>query len=253
MRIICARDYTDMSRKAAAIISAEVILKPDSVLGLATGGTPVGTYQRLAEMNKNGDVDFSKCRTVNLDEYVGLEPENSQSYRHFMNENLFNHINIDTANTYVPDGTNTDSEGECRRYDDVLAKMGKVDLQLLGIGVNGHIAFNEPAESFSKGTQKIALTESTVEANKRFFDKAEDVPRFAYSMGIGSIFSAKSILLIATGKEKAQILCDSLIGEIRPQVPASVLQLHSDLIVIADEDALSELIKAAPELIENIG
>lgn len=251
MRIIRAKDYSDMSRKAAGIISAQVILKPDSVLGLATGGTPIGTYQRLIEMNKNGDVDFSNCRTVNLDEYAGLGPEDPQSYRSFMNENLFHHINIDMANTYVPDGKNIDSEGECRRYDGILKKMGTVDLQLLGIGVNGHIAFNEPAKSFSKGTQKVTLTQDTIESNKRFFEKAEDVPRYAYSMGIKSIFSAKRILLIAAGKEKAKILCRSFTGEIEPAVPASVLQMHSELIVIADKDAMSELINVAPELVEN--
>lgn len=251
MRIICAKNYSDLSRKAAGIISAQVILRPDSVLGLATGGTPLGTYQRLIEMNKNGDVDFSKCRTVNLDEYVGLGPEDPQSYRSFMNENLFNHINIDLTNTYVPDGKNTDSESECRRYDDILKKMGDVDLQLLGIGHNGHIAFNEPYKSFSKGTQKVALTQDTIEANKRFFEKAEDVPRYAYSMGIKSIFSAKRILLIASGKEKAEILSRSFTGEIEPGVPASVLQMHNNLIVIADDEALSVLIKTAPELVEN--
>lgn len=239
MRIYKAKDYNEMSRKAANVISAQIISKPNCVLGLATGSSPVGTYQQLVEWYKKGDLDFSEVRTANLDEYKGLTKDNDQSYYYFMYENLFKHVNIDMANTNIPDGTNPDSEAESARYDKVVADLGGVDLQLLGIGRNGHIGFNEPGEEFVKGTHCVDLHPSTIEANKRFFASADDVPKQAYSMGIGTIMSAKKILLVVSGEDKAQALYDSLRGPITPHVQGSILQLHPDVVVVADEAALS--------------
>ncbi|MDO4328446.1 MAG: glucosamine-6-phosphate deaminase [Lachnospiraceae bacterium] len=239
MRIYKAKDYNEMSRKAANVISAQVIIKPDCVLGLATGSSPIGTYQQLVEWYKKGDLDFSQVRTANLDEYKGLTRDNDQSYYYFMYENLFKHVNIDMANTNIPDGTNPDSAAESARYDKVVADLGGVDLQLLGIGRNGHIGFNEPDDAFAKGTHCVDLQPSTIEANKRFFASADDVPKQAYTMGIGTIMSAKKILLVVSGADKAQALYDSLRGPITPHVPGSILQLHKDVVVVADEAALS--------------
>ncbi|MDO5351093.1 MAG: glucosamine-6-phosphate deaminase [Lachnospiraceae bacterium] len=239
MRIYKAKDYNEMSRKAANVISAQVISKPDCVLGLATGSSPIGTYQQLVEWYKKGDLDFSEVRTANLDEYKGLTKDNDQSYYYFMYENLFKHVNIDMANTNIPDGTNPDSAAESARYDKVVADLGGVDLQLLGIGRNGHIGFNEPDDAFAKGTHCVDLQPSTIEANKRFFASADDVPKQAYTMGIGTIMSAKKILLVVSGTDKAQALYDSLRGPITPHVPGSILQLHKDVVVVADEAALS--------------
>jgi len=249
MNIIYAKDYSDMSRKAANIIAAQVVLKPDCLLGLATGGTPVGTYEELIARCKEGSVDFKSCKTVNLDEYVGIDPDAPQSYACFMKDKLFSHINIDPANTHLPDGTNLDGADACAQYDSLLRRLGKIDLQLLGIGHNGHIAFNEPDKCFYGGTHMVALSQSTIEANKRFFEKEEDVPRHAYSMGMRDILNAKRILLIVSGAEKADILCRSLTGSIDPFVPASILQLHRNLTVVADAPALSKLLETAPELI----
>lgn len=249
MRIICARDYNDMSRKAANIISAQVILKPKSVIGLATGGTPLGAYRQLIEWYNKGDIDFRHCRTVNLDEYMGLGSEDEQSYAYFMRENFFKHINIDMDNTNIPDGLNLDGEAECRRYDRILEELGGVDLQILGLGINGHIAFNEPSRFIYKGTHKIALTQETINSNKRFFASEDMVPRYAYTMGIKSILDAERILLMVSGSEKAEILCQSLIGEIEPAVPASMLQMHKNLIVCADEAALGVMMERAPQMI----
>lgn len=239
MRIYKAKDYNEMSRKAANVISAQVISKPDCVLGLATGSSPIGTYQQLVEWYKKGDLDFSQVRTANLDEYKGLTKDNDQSYYYFMYENLFKHVNIDMANTNIPDGTNPDSAAESARYDKVVADLGGVDLQLLGLGRNGHIGFNEPDDAFAKGTHCVDLQPSTIEANKRFFASADDVPKQAYTMGIGTIMSAKKILLVVSGADKAQALYDSLRGPITPHVPGSILQLHKDVVVVADEAALS--------------
>ena len=240
MKLYKAKDYEDMSRKAANIISAQVTLKPDSVLGLATGSTPIGTYKRLIEGYRNGDLDFSQVKSVNLDEYRGLTRDNDQSYYYFMYNNLFKDINIDLNNTNIPDGTEPDSEKECARYEAVVESMGGVDIQVLGLGHNGHIGFNEPADEFPKTTHCVDLTESTIEANKRFFADVNDVPRQAYTMGIKTIMSAKTILLLVSGADKAQILHDCLCGPIVPEVPASILQLHGDVIVIADEAAMSK-------------
>lgn len=241
MRLICTENYEAMSRAAANLISAQVILKPDSVLGLATGSTPIGAYKQLIEWYKKGDIDFSKVTTINLDEYRGLGAESDQSYRYFMNTNLFDHVNIDKANTYVPNGLEMDAEKACADHDAIIASKGGCDIQLLGIGRNGHIGFNEPCDYFIKETHCVDLTQNTIDANSRFFAKEEDVPRQAYTMGIGGILSAKKILLIACGADKAQAIHDCFKGSITPQVPGSILQLHSDVTVIGDREALSLL------------
>ncbi|MFQ9872622.1 MAG: glucosamine-6-phosphate deaminase [Oscillospiraceae bacterium] len=238
MRIIRAKDYEDMSKKAAIILGAQVAMKPDSVLGLATGSSPVGMYQQLIAWNQAGDLDFSQVKSVNLDEYFGLTAQNDQSYAYFMYHNLFKGINIDLKNTHLPDGTNPDIAAECARYDAVIDSMGGVDLQVLGIGGNGHIAFNEPADCFKMGTHCVTLTQKTIEANARFFERIEDVPTKAYTMGVGSIMKAKKILMVVNGEAKAQAMLDSFFGDITPQVQASILQMHNDCVVVADEAAL---------------
>lgn len=240
MNIFKAADYQELSRKAAMLIASQVLIKPDCVLGLATGSSPIGTYKYLVEWHKRGDLNFSRVKTANLDEYRGLTKENDQSYYYFMYQNLFKDVNIDMANTNIPDGTNPDSQKEAARYDQVIRDLGGVDLQLLGLGHNGHIGFNEPADSFAKGTHCVDLQPSTIEANKRFFASIDEVPKQAYTMGIQTIMSARKILMIVSGKEKAQILHDALCGPITPHVPASVLQLHPDVTVIADADAYSK-------------
>ena len=216
-------------------------MKPDCVLGLATGSTPVGLYKQLIEWYRNGDLDFSGVRTVNLDEYKGISRENDQSYYYFMHQNLFDHVNIPAGNTHLPDGMEPDSEKECRRYEELIQSMGSVDLQLLGIGHNGHIGFNEPADAFDKLVHCVNLTQSTIEANKRFFASAKEVPRQAYTMGIQTIMRSKKILIIANGEGKADIVRDAFFGPITPMVPASVLQLHNDVTLVADEAALSKI------------
>lgn len=241
MRIIRTKDYADMSRKAANIIGALVVTKPDCVLGLATGSTPIGTYQNLVKRYEEGDLDFSRVRSVNLDEYKGLPKENEQSYYYFMHDNLFSHVNIKPENTHLPDGTEPDSEKACSEYDAVIASMGGVDLQLLGLGHDGHIGFNEPNDEFDKETHCVNLTEMTIEANKRFFNSADEVPRQAYTMGIATIMRAKCVLMVVSGKDKAQILKEAFFGPITPRVPASILQLHPNFILVADEDALSQV------------
>nr|WP_317359901.1 glucosamine-6-phosphate deaminase [uncultured Tyzzerella sp.] len=239
MVIYNARDYNDMSRKAANIISAQVIIKPNCVLGLATGSTPEGTYKQLVEWYKKGDLDFANVKAVNLDEYKGLSKDNDQSYAYFMRKHLFDHINIDVNNTFIPDGLESDSQKECNRYNNVIKSLGGVDLQLLGIGGNGHIGFNEPGEAFEKETHCVKLTEDTIKANSRFFTSLDLVPKYAYSMGIKNIMQAKSILLVASGKSKAEALYKAIYGEIVPSVPASILQLHNNVTIVADDDALS--------------
>ena len=203
MNICKAKNYQDMSRKAANIISAQVIMKPHCVLGLATGSSPIGTYKQLIEWYNKGDLDFAQVTSINLDEYKGLSPENPQSYRYFMNTNLFDHVNIDKTHTFVPDGLEPDPEKACAAYEEIIRKSGGVDLQLLGLGRNGHIGFNEPADAFARETHCVNLTESTIDANKRFFESEDDVPRQAYTMGIGSIMKAKKILVVVSGEDKA--------------------------------------------------
>lgn len=241
MRIIKAPDYQSMSRMAANIISAQIIMKPKCVLGLATGSTPLGIYAQLIDWYNKGDLDFSEVMTINLDEYKGLSPENDQSYRYFMNHNLFNHINIDMARTFVPNGLEMDSEKACKEYNDLIANSGGVDLQLLGLGNNGHIGFNEPGEAFEKETHCVKLTESTVQANSRFFSTIDEVPKEAYTMGIKSIMQAKKIVVVVNGEKKAEIVKEAFFGPVTPKVPASVLQLHNDVTLVGDEAALALL------------
>lgn len=241
MNIIVAKDYEDMSRKAANIISAQVILKPDSVLGLATGSTPIGTYKNLINWYEKGDLDFSKVKSVNLDEYKGLPKDNDQSYYYFMNQNLFKHINIDPANTNIPNGMEPDAEKECSHYNEVIASMNGVDLQLLGLGNNGHIGFNEPSDTFEKNTHCVTLTQSTIDANARFFKTIDEVPKFAYTMGIGQIMNAHMVLVVVNGAGKAEILKKVVEGPVTPQVPASILQFHPNAVIVADKEAASLL------------
>ena len=236
MKFITVVTYEKMSRRAANIISAQVIIKPESVLGLATGSTPLGTYKQLINWYNKGDIDFSSVTTVNLDEYVGLDAENEQSYRYFMNHNFFDRINISINNTFVPNGCAADLAGEGRRYDEHIAELGGIDLQLLGIGLDGHIGFNEPDKYFVKSTHVVNLHESTIKANSRFFANEEDVPKRAITMGMVSIMQAKKILLIANGKAKRDILEKAFYGPITPEIPASVLQLHPDITVIYSEN-----------------
>ena len=241
MKLIRTKNYEELSRKAANIIAAQITLKPDCLLGLATGSSPIGTYDNLVSMYESGNLDFSRVRSVNLDEYMGLGGDNNQSYRYFMNKHLFERVNIDMTNTHVPDGTVLDSEKACAAYNALLAEMGTIDLQVLGIGPNGHIGFNEPDDHFAAETHCVDLTDATIQANKRFFENEADVPRKAYTMGIGNIMSAKMIVLVANGKNKAKALAAALKGPVTPQCPASILQFHPNAIIIADEDALSEL------------
>ena len=240
MRIYREKDYYSVSRRAANIISAYVIAKPDAVLGLATGSTPIGTYKQLVEWYEKGDIDFSETKTVNLDEYCGLTAENVNSYHYFMKDNLFSHINIDMENTHVPDGSADDIEKECTRYDKLIDSLGGQDLQLLGLGHNGHIGFNEPSDSFPTGTHKVKLTENTIEANSRLFDNIDEVPRYAITMGVRNILTARHILLVVSGADKADALRKTLYGPVTPQVPASILQLHPHVTVVADKAALPE-------------
>lgn len=236
MKIIRVDSYEKLSRQAANIISAQVILKPNAVLGLATGSSPIGTYRQLIKWYEKGDIDFSNVTTVNLDEYCGLSPDNDQSYRYFMDTNLFNHINIKKENTNVPSGLAADPAAECARYDALISSLGGIDVQLLGIGHNGHIGFNEPDSAFEKTTHIVELKASTIEANARFFQDKSQVPTSAITMGIKSIMNARKILLIANGKDKKEILEKALFGPVTPEVPASILQLHPDLTVICNVD-----------------
>lgn len=239
MRIIRTKNYDEMSRKAAAIIAAQVIHKPGCVLGLATGGTPVGTYKNLVAWYNQGGLDFSEVSTVNLDEYRGLPREHPESYWSFMHRNLFDHVNIPAARINLPDGTDMDADAECRRYDAVISGLGGVDLQLLGIGHDGHIGFNEPSDAFDMGTHCVDLTEETIEANKRFFASRDEVPRQAYTMGTSTIMSARKVLMVVSGRDKAEIVKKAFFGPVTPRVPASILQMHPNFVLVADEDALS--------------
>ena len=250
MRIYQETDYEAMSRRAANLISAEVIRRPDCVLGLATGSTPVGTYRQLVAWNQRGDFSFKEVHTVNLDEYKDLAPTHDQSYRYFMQENLFNHIDIDPANTYVPDGLAADPAAECRRYDELVRSLGYADLQLLGLGRNGHIGFNEPCDSYVKETHVVNLTDSTIDANARFFATRNDVPRQALTMGIGCIMAARRVLLIASGADTAEAVYNAFCGPITPQCPAAILQLHNDVVLVGDKAALSKLIAAGVPVCE---
>ena len=236
MNFIKVDSYEKLSSIAANIIAAQVIMKPSCVLGLATGSSPLGTYSKLAEKCSAGELDFSKVTSVNLDEYIGLTGENDQSYRYFMDHNLFSKINIDINNTYVPNGCAKDFKAEGENYDNFIKELGGIDLQLLGIGLDGHIGFNEPDTYFEKATHKVALDDSTIDANSRFFASRDDVPTTAITLGMGGIMSAKSVLLIANGKGKKDIVEKAFFGPITPEVPASILQLHPNLTVIYSEN-----------------
>ena len=243
MRIYCEKDYNAVSRRTASVIAAQVMSKPDCVLGLATGSSPVGTYKQLIEWYKQGDLSFAEVHSVNLDEYCGLAPDHDQSYRYFMQTNLFDHIDIVPENTNVPSGLAGDPAGECARYEQVVADLGYADLQLLGMGRNGHIGFNEPCDNFPLATHLVDLTESTIDANARFFASADDVPRQALTMGIGTIMKARKILVVVSGADKADAVCAAFAGPITPEMPASILQLHPDVTVVGDPAALGKLME----------
>ena len=237
MRLIVTKNYEEMSKVAAKEMAEDIKRNPEIVLGLATGGTPVGMYKELIRMYNEGELDFSKVTSINLDEYVGLSGDHDQSYRYFMNTNLFNHINIDKNNTFVPNGLAENVEEECMAYDARIQDMGGIDLQLLGLGANGHIGFNEPGEALSVGTHLTDLKESTIEANARFFDSIDDVPRKAITMGLGGIMKSKKIIVIASGEGKADAVKAMVSGKISTNMPASMLQMHRDVVVIIDEAA----------------
>ena len=244
MRIYECADYRAMSRRAASLIAAQVVLKPEGVLGLATGSTPIGLYSQLVEWYKQGDLSFAGIRSVNLDEYLGLSPHHEQSYRYFMQDNLFDHIDIKPENTHVLNGLAKNPEAECEAYNKLIRDLGGIDLQLLGMGHNGHIAFNEPGDDFGLETHLVDLTESTIEANKRFFESRDEVPRHALSMGIKNIMNARRILIIVSGEEKADIVKEAFTGPVTKDVPASVLQLHPDVTLVGDKAALHKLVEA---------
>lgn len=248
MKIIVAKNYEEMSELAAKEIAELVNKKPNCVLGLATGSTPEGMYKQLVDMYQNNKIDFSKVTTFNLDEYVGLNREHSQSYRYFMNEKLFNHVNIDKARTFVPNGMAENFEEECRSYDQRANEFGGIDIQVLGIGNNGHIGFNEPSEFLHMGTHLTPLTQETIEANSRFFNSIDEVPTEAVTMGLGGIMKAKKILLVANGEKKAEIISKLVDGKISTMVPASILQVHNNVVVIIDEAAAHLLKKNNNEL-----
>ena len=249
MRIIRAKNDLEMSRRAANLIAAQLLSKPSSVLGLATGSTPLGVYRELIEWYQRGDLDFSQAKSVNLDEYCGLSPACRQSYRYYMNKNFFEHVNIRLENTYLPDGLSVNPDEEAARYDRQIRRLGGIDLQLLGIGNTGHIGFNEPADVFTGPTHVEKLNPRTVEANSRFFDSPDQVPEFAITMGITPIMQAQKIILLASGARKAEILFRACFGPITPFVPASILQVHRDVTVVADEDALSLILRDRPEFL----
>lgn len=244
MEIIIAETYEDMSRLAADMIERQLMRKPSSVLGLATGSTPVGLYKELVRRHKQQGLDFSKVITFNLDEYLDLPPSHPQSYRHFMNENLFNHINVDPKNIHVPYGHAGEVEEFCEWYEAEIKRAGGIDIQVLGIGADGHIAFNEPGSSLGSRTRLKTLTKQTIEDNARFFKNLDEVPRFAITMGVGTIMEAREILLVANGAKKAEIVARAIEGPITAQVSASVLQLHRHVTVILDGPAGSKLERA---------
>ena len=239
MKVIVTKNYDEMSRVAAELFAEVLREKPDGVLGLATGDTPIGLYQNLIAMYREGTLDFSRATSVNLDEYYPITPDNDQSYRYFMNHQLFDHVNMDKARTYVPDGTTKDPDAFCREYEAKIDALGGVDVQVLGIGRNGHIGFNEPDDELIPITHLTALTESTIEANARFFASEDNVPKHALTMGVQSVFKARRILVLASGKNKAEAVRGMLNGNLSTRLPASLLQLHPDVTLICDEDAYS--------------
>ena len=241
MRIIVTDSYEEMSKVAARIVAGQLYLKPNSVLGLATGSTPEGMYANLVKVHQSVGLDFSEVISFNLDEYIGLDKENEQSYYYFMHKHLFDHVNIKPENIHIPNGNPENLEEECKKYDKLIEAKGGIDLQVLGIGQNAHIGFNEPDIKFEATTHKVKLDEETIKANSRFFENEEDVPKYAISMGIKTIMLAKKIILLASGKNKAEAIYKAVYGSVRPDAPASILQLHQDVVVIVDKDAASLL------------
>lgn len=237
MRVIVCDNYEGMSKAAARFFVAQMILKPDSVLGLATGSTPVGLYKELISRYQAGEIDFSEITTVNLDEYYPISPENPQSYHAFMKENLFDHVNVPTENRFIPDGSTKDPDGACAEYERTIKHLGGIDLQLLGIGQNGHIGFNEPGETLFTGTHLTSLTDSTIEANSRFFGSTKTVPKYALTMGIATIMQARRILILANGKSKHEAVKELQNDRITTDSPATILKVHPDVILICDKEA----------------
>lgn len=236
MLVIVVKNYDEMSKAGYEVIKDEVVKNPNAILGLATGSTPIGIYKNMIEDFKKGEVTYKDITSVNLDEYIGLDEKDEQSYVHFMRENLFNHIDIDFKNTFLPNGKATDAQAECERYTQLI-KNHKQDIQLLGLGSNGHIGFNEPNTPFDSTTHIVDLAESTINDNARFFKSIEDVPTQAITMGIQNIMDAKKILIVASGKNKADAVFAMIKGEVSESCPASVLQKHGNVVVIVDEDA----------------
>lgn len=241
VKVFVAGSYEALSKKAASIVAGAISNKPAFMLGLATGTSPLGLYSELANLNHDGRVDFAGVTTYNLDEYYPIDPANNQSYRYFMNKNLFNNVNIDMDKTHVLYGKAPDWKVECAQYDAAIEAAGGIDLQVLGIGNNGHIGFNEPGNDFIWETHRVELTESTIEANSRLFNSADEVPRAALSMGIGNIMCAKQVVLVANGAKKAKAIRDALEGQITPWCQASILQLHANVTFILDEEAAADL------------
>ena len=237
MRVIVCENYEELSNQAAKIVSSQLVVKPNSILGLATGSTPIGLYQNLIDMNKKGEIDFSEVKTFNLDEYYPIKKSNDQSYDYFMNEQLFSHVNIDKNNTNIPNGEAADPVEECERYEKLLDAIGGVDLQIFGIGQNGHIAFNEPDENLIAVTHLTGLTQSTIEANSRFFASADEVPKQALTMGMGSILKAKKIVILANGANKSKAVAELLNDNITTSNPATMLKVHNDVVLICDKEA----------------
>ncbi|MFO0903546.1 MAG: glucosamine-6-phosphate deaminase [Pirellulales bacterium] len=241
MRVIIEKDSSAVSRRAASFIAKLIRRKPACVLGLATGGSPVGAYQELIRLHRDERLDFSRVTTFNLDEYVGLSPAHPQSYRSFMQAQLFDHVNVVPSQTHVPDGRALDFETACREYELRIREAGGIDLQLLGIGSDGHIAFNEPGSSLGSRTRLKTLTSETIRDNARFFGSEDLVPRLAVTMGVGTILEARRCLLVAMGEGKADAIRQTIEGPVTSQITASALQLHRDVIVIIDEGAASQL------------
>lgn len=241
MKLIICKNYDEISERAAELIAETVKKDPKCTLGLATGSTPIGTYEKLAEMNSRGEIDFAKVKSFNLDEYYPISPENPQSYRFFMNENLFSRINIDIKNTHILDGMCKDTEGECAAFEKMIDESGGIDLQLLGIGQNGHIGFNEPSEKLDSKTHLTGLTESTINANSRFFSDAGEVPTMALTMGIGTILKARKIIILANGKSKREAVQALLDSKISTENPASILKVHVDVTLICDREAFGDV------------
>ena len=243
MRVLITDSYDQMGLEAAKIVAGQIYLKPNSVLGLATGSTPLSMYERLVAVHRTVGLDFSEVTTFNLDEYIGMGPDNPQSYHYFMQEHFFKHINIKPENVHIPNGMAKDIIAEGERYEQLIAAKGGIDLQVLGIGQNAHIGFNEPDVKFAATTHKVELDEETILANSRFFNNVDEVPRYAISMGIKTIMMAEHVILLANGRNKARAVYKAVCGDVTPEAPASILQLHRDVVVILDKEA-AELLPA---------